>query len=94
MKFLKACFHNKDTGLDLKIGGIISAANPGVCSHHSVHNKDGCGSVHWTELAQGNPIIGSCEHIYSWIFSFVYYFKKCINFKINNHFRSWKFFHH
>jgi hypothetical protein len=80
MKLLKACFHNK--AQDLTIGGINVAANPEVCSHN-VHIMDGWRSVYWTELALGNPVIGSCGHVltYSWTFFFVYYVKKYTNFK-------------
>jgi hypothetical protein len=64
--------HNKSQ--DPTISGINVAANPEVCGHHYVHIMDSCGSVHWTELAQKNSVIGSCEYTqtYSWTFSFVY----------------------
>jgi hypothetical protein len=71
MKFLKVCFHNKDKGLNLKIGGIIFAANPEVCSHNEVI-KDGCGSVQWTEMAQGSPVIGSSEYNYIYIYIYTH----------------------
>jgi hypothetical protein len=66
----QSMFHNK--AQELTIGGINVAANPEVCSHN-VHIMDSCRSVYWTELAQKNPVIGPCEHIftYCWTFSFV-----------------------
>jgi hypothetical protein len=81
MKLLKAYFHNK--AQELTTGGIKVAANPEVCTHN-------------VQLAQGNTVIGSCEHIftYCWTFSFVYYFQKYTDFKSKHHSRCWHFLHH
>jgi hypothetical protein len=62
--FFKPWFHNRNQ--DSAISGINVAASPEVCTHNNFHIMDDCGNVHWTELPQETPVLGSCEYIHAY----------------------------